>query len=74
MSICHSFRRLAEESSPEVRMSRVVHWYLSSFRACQLEMNAARKPFNPVLGETFSCLWKVTNGIKKNELIDIDID
>jgi len=57
----HLLLRLAEESSPEVRMSRVVHWYLSSFRACQLEMNAARKPFNPVLGETFSCLWKVTN-------------
>lgn len=62
MNLKYLFRLAEENVSPEVRMSRMVQWYLSSFRACQLEVNAARKPFNPVLGETFSCIWKVKSG------------
>merc|ERR1740128_1277972 len=64
----HLLLRLAEESNPEIRMSKVIHWYLSSLRACQLEMAAARKPFNPVLGETFSCIWKVKDEKSGEEL------
>ena len=40
-------------------MAKIVHWYFQCIRSCQLEMAAARKPFNPVLGENFKCLWHV---------------
>ncbi|EFX77571.1 hypothetical protein DAPPUDRAFT_321306 [Daphnia pulex] len=45
----------SRESDVEHRMAMVVQWYLGCIRACQLEMTAARKPFNPVHGEIFKC-------------------
>lgn len=61
--ICHRSCRIAREQNAEYRFSKVVLWYLSCLRAAQLEMTAARKPFNPVLGETFKCFWDLKEGI-----------
>lgn len=38
-------------------MAKVLQWYLACIRACQLDMSGPRKPFNPILGETFKCIW-----------------
>ena len=46
-------------------MSLVVQWYLGCVRACQLEMTSARKPLNPVQGETFKCIWNLKEGLLK---------
>lgn len=43
-------------------MAKMIQWYLCCIRSCQLEMTGARKPFNPVLGETFKCLYHVKDG------------
>ncbi len=45
-------------------MLAVARWFLStlygSFRSrCENQME--KKPFNPILGETFNCSWKDTN-------------
>ena len=39
-------------------MTRVLRWYLSSFHAGR-QSSVAKKPYNPILGETFRCHWKV---------------
>ena len=51
-----------EAVNPEQRMAKVVKWYLGCIRACQIEMAASRKPFNPTLGETFKCIWNLKDG------------
>lgn len=56
------FVRVIKELDAEQRMSMVVKWYLGCIRACQLEMMAARKPLNPVQGETFKCIWNLKDG------------
>ena len=38
--------------------SRVLRWYLSSFHAGR-KSTIAKKPYNPILGETFRCHWHV---------------
>ncbi|CAM9208753.1 unnamed protein product, partial [Lampetra planeri] len=38
------------------RMVGVVRWYLSSFHAGR-KGSVAKKPYNPILGETFHCHW-----------------
>ncbi|XP_061413843.1 oxysterol-binding protein-related protein 9-like isoform X3 [Lethenteron reissneri] len=40
------------------RMVGVVRWYLSSFHAGR-KGSVAKKPYNPILGETFHCHWTV---------------
>ena len=55
-------RTIGEQLNAEQRMVRVSHWYLGCFRAAQLEMTSAKKPFNPILGETFKCIWNVKDG------------
>lgn len=39
-------------------MVQVVKWYLSSYHAGRKSC-VAKKPYNPILGETFYCLWDV---------------
>ncbi len=64
-----SLIRIANESSAEQRMAKVVVWYFESLRSCQLEMAAARKPFNPILGEQFKCVWNVPDGTQFNAFV-----
>lgn len=39
-------------------MVQVVKWYLSAFHAGR-KSSVAKKPYNPILGETFICSWPV---------------
>ncbi|XP_018111434.1 oxysterol-binding protein-related protein 8 isoform X3 [Xenopus laevis] len=44
----------ALEENPYSRMKKVVKWYLSGFYK---KPKGLKKPYNPILGETFRCLW-----------------
>jgi hypothetical protein len=45
-------------STPEERIISVVRYYLNAFYPAR-KSGVAKKPYNPVLGETFRCRWKV---------------
>ena len=51
------FLDIPDGNSPEERMIRALKWYLSSFHAGR-KSSIAKKPYNPILGETFRCHWK----------------
>ena len=42
-------------------MKTVVQWYLSGFYK---KPKGLKKPYNPILGETFRCYWQHPNGSK----------
>uniref|UniRef100_A0A4X2KWT7 Oxysterol-binding protein n=1 Tax=Vombatus ursinus TaxID=29139 RepID=A0A4X2KWT7_VOMUR len=42
------------EEDPLSRMKQVVRWYLSGFYK---KPKGIKKPYNPILGETFRCCW-----------------
>ena len=44
--------------TPQDRFIQVVRWYLSAFHAGR-KSSVAKKPYNPILGETFKCHWDV---------------
>ncbi|KAM4676147.1 oxysterol-binding protein-related protein 8 isoform 2-T2 [Discoglossus pictus] len=44
----------AVEENAYSRMKKVVKWYLSGFYK---KPKGLKKPYNPILGETFRCLW-----------------
>lgn len=50
--------RIAEMNSPRERMIQVFRWYLASYHAGR-KSSVAKKPYNPVLGETFYCYWNL---------------
>merc|ERR1711962_1936013 len=52
------FVEISEKKTPEERMVTVLKWYLSSFHAGR-RSSIAKKPYNPILGETFRCHWKL---------------
>lgn len=54
------FVQITDGTSPEDRMVRVLKWYMSSFHAGR-KSSIAKKPYNPILGETFRCHWNVNN-------------
>ncbi|XP_071440202.1 oxysterol-binding protein-related protein 11-like isoform X1 [Hetaerina americana] len=66
------FIRIADEITPERRMLAFMEWYMSCFYAGR-KHSFARKPYNPVLGETFRCCWKVPNTYDTDEKRDIVI-
>ncbi|XP_013408205.1 oxysterol-binding protein-related protein 8 [Lingula anatina] len=43
------------QEDPYSRMKSVVKWYVSGFYK---KPKGAKKPYNPILGETFRCCWK----------------
>lgn len=47
------------EDDPFIRMKTIVRWYLSGFYK---KPKGLKKPFNPILGETFRCYWQHPNG------------
>ena len=51
----------AAENEPFMRMKTVVQWYLSGFYK---KPKGLKKPYNPILGETFRCYWEHPNGTK----------
>ncbi|KAM3917237.1 oxysterol-binding protein-related protein 11 [Leptodactylus fuscus] len=44
--------------TPEARMLRFVEYYLTSFHEGR-KGALAKKPYNPIIGETFHCSWRV---------------
>ena len=49
------------EDEPFMRMKTVVKWYLSGFYK---KPKGLKKPYNPILGETFRCYWEHPSGSK----------
>ncbi|XP_070490992.1 oxysterol-binding protein-related protein 8 isoform X6 [Chironomus tepperi] len=47
------------EDDPFIRMKLITQWYLSGFYK---KPKGLKKPFNPILGETFRCFWQHPNG------------
>lgn len=47
------------EDDPFNRMKLVVQWYMSGFYK---KPKGLKKPYNPILGETFRCFWEHPNG------------
>ncbi|CAL1597835.1 unnamed protein product [Knipowitschia caucasica] len=52
------FVSIADGNSPEDRMVRFVQYYLTSFHEGR-KGAIAKKPYNPIIGETFHCSWRV---------------
>ena len=44
-----------------MRMKTIVQWYLSGFYK---KPKGLKKPYNPIIGETFRCYWDHANGSK----------
>lgn len=42
------------------RIVACLRWYLSAFHATR-KTSLAKKPYNPILGETFRCYWSMEN-------------
>lgn len=42
------------EDDPLERMKLILKWYLSGFYK---KPKGLKKPYNPILGETFRCYW-----------------
>jgi hypothetical protein len=49
-----------ELDGPAERMISVVKYYLNAFYPAR-KSGVAKKPYNPILGETFRCRWTVPN-------------
>ena len=54
------FCSIPDFETPEQRFVQTVKWYLSSFHAGR-KSSVAKKPYNPILGETFKCFWNIPN-------------
>ncbi|KAK3579132.1 hypothetical protein CHS0354_022152 [Potamilus streckersoni] len=52
------FVKISDMKTPRDRMVQVVRWYLSMFHAGK-SSEVAKKPYNPILGETFQCFYNV---------------
>ncbi|XP_055996050.1 oxysterol-binding protein-related protein 11-like isoform X2 [Ostrea edulis] len=52
------FLKIPDLPDPESRMLAVIEWYLTSFHAAR-QGSVAKKPYNPIIGETFHCSWRV---------------
>lgn len=50
-----------QESDPFNRMKLIAKWYLSGFYK---KPKGLKKPYNPILGETFRCYWQHPNGTR----------
>ncbi|RVE75225.1 hypothetical protein OJAV_G00014720 [Oryzias javanicus] len=61
MSHPELFIAITDGGSPEERMVRFVEYYLTSFHEGR-KGAIAKKPYNPIIGETFHCSWRVAGG------------
>lgn len=59
LTIAIYLNRAVQEDDPFTRMKEVVRWYLSGFYK---KPKGLKKPYNPILGETFRCYWRHPNG------------
>ncbi|KAL4236704.1 Oxysterol-binding protein-related protein 9 [Mactra antiquata] len=61
------FLKAVDMKTPQDRMVQLVRWYMSAFHASR-NSDIAKKPYNPILGETFRCYWNVPGYEKTEEL------
>lgn len=59
------FLKIADLPDPESRMLAVLEWYLTSFHAAR-QGSVAKKPYNPIIGETFHCSWRLQENNNKS--------
>ncbi|XP_033111662.1 oxysterol-binding protein-related protein 9-like isoform X2 [Anneissia japonica] len=52
------FSTISSIDDPKDRMFQVLRWYLSALSAGR-KGSVAKKPYNPIIGETFLCYWDV---------------
>ncbi|CAF3734230.1 unnamed protein product [Rotaria sp. Silwood1] len=52
------FVNITDYQTSRERFIQVVKWYLSAFHAGR-KSSVAKKPYNPILGETFQCLYDI---------------
>ncbi|CAF0754488.1 unnamed protein product [Adineta ricciae] len=57
------FVNVADHHTPRDRFLQVVKWYLSAFHAGR-KSPVPKKPYNPILGETFQCYYDI--GLSSN--------
>ncbi|XP_071800418.1 oxysterol-binding protein-related protein 9-like isoform X2 [Asterias amurensis] len=50
------FATISDLESPKERIVQVVKWFMSAFHAGR-KGSVAKKPYNPILGETLRCWW-----------------
>lgn len=66
--------RIPDFETPKDRMVQLVRWYLSAFHAGR-NSEIAKKPYNPILGETFTCFWKLPgnehSGVSENSGVSL---
>ncbi|XP_026277867.1 oxysterol-binding protein-related protein 11 [Frankliniella occidentalis] len=62
------FLKIMESSTPEMRMMAVVEWYLTSLHIGR-DCSIAKKPYNPIIGETFHCSWRVQEPDNKADFV-----
>ncbi|XP_013405008.1 oxysterol-binding protein-related protein 9 isoform X7 [Lingula anatina] len=63
------FVGIVDFKDPKERMIQVVRWYLSAFHAGR-RSDIAKKPYNPIIGETFQCFWDIPNMEPSDEVSD----
>ncbi|KAI0209600.1 Oxysterol-binding protein-related protein 9 [Lamellibrachia satsuma] len=64
------FVGIADQKTPRDRMVQLVRWYLSAFHAGR-RSQVAKKPYNPIIGETFRCSYDLPEmSDKKDEKIN----
>ncbi|XP_013092942.2 oxysterol-binding protein-related protein 11-like isoform X1 [Biomphalaria glabrata] len=68
--MCHPdlFLKIPEITEPDKRMLAVLEWYLSSFHVGK-QGSVAKKPYNPIIGETFHCSWRLRGSDEKQQTI-----
>jgi len=51
------YSNIPNGKTPRDRLIAVIKWYLTSFHAGR-NGSVAKKPYNPILGESFRCFWR----------------
>ncbi len=49
---------MTDYQTPRDRFIQVIKWYLSAFHAGR-KSAVPKKPYNPILGETFQCYYDI---------------
>lgn len=62
-----SVDRIAAQTDPVHRMVQVVKWYLSGWH---YKTTGVKKPFNPIIGETFATYWQHADGSRTHYLAE----
>ncbi|XP_028404768.1 oxysterol-binding protein-related protein 9-like [Dendronephthya gigantea] len=61
------FASIGDFDDPKDRMIQAVKWYLSAFHAGR-KSSIAKKPYNPILGESFRCHYVLDENNRSKEL------